>query len=276
MTAPADDSPAADSKLPPVEAAPDSTGTAPSESAAGDPAAKEVAPPVKSENESAEKPAEKPAAETPGPSEAGSKEKNDEQGSEKKIDALLGDPLSQGKLKLMTDEIRTGIPKRGVSAEWGRWQSYAAMKVNSSAGRYTGSELTGNCRLSWYDHLMKHLLAAPAEAEQFTRELHHGALGGRDGLAYLLAIAAQKMDLPARKPRSIPTPHRPSRRWRFSSSRSPTPKWSYAAALAPLTKSQIRDLETNIVPVFSAQNNVVGHTLERPHRRPAVVRRQSN
>ena len=41
-----------------------------------------------------------------------------------------------------------------------------------SAGRYTGSELAGNCRLKWYDHLMRNMLAAPAEAEQFTRELH--------------------------------------------------------------------------------------------------------
>ena len=47
--------------------------------------------------------------------------------------------------------------------------------MNATAGSYTGSELTGNCRLRWYDHLMRNMLAAPAEAEQFTRELHMAA-----------------------------------------------------------------------------------------------------
>ena len=40
------------------------------------------------------------------------------------------------------------------------------------------SEVTGNCRLGWYDHLMRNPLKAPVEAEQFTRELHQALRGG--------------------------------------------------------------------------------------------------
>ncbi len=75
--------------------------------------------------------------------------------------------------------------------------------MNSSAGRYTGSELAGNCRLKWYDHLMRNMLAAPAEAEQFTRELHLAVVNSQDGLAPVLAMAAAKMDVAARKPRKF-------------------------------------------------------------------------
>ena len=75
----------------------------------------------------------------------------------------------------------------------------AAGRLNASAGRFTGSELTGNCRLSWYDRLLRRPLNGPAEAELFTRQLHKAALGNQEGLARLLAIAAEKMDLPKRE-----------------------------------------------------------------------------
>ena len=88
-------------------------------------------------------------------------------------------------------------------------------KVNSSAGRYTGSELAGNCRLAWYDHMMRNVLAAPAEAERFTRELHMAARDSHDGLAKVLAIAAAKMDLGERKPRALDAADfARNRRWR--------------------------------------------------------------
>jgi hypothetical protein len=252
-------------KLPPVESAPDSAD----EAVADDSAAKDAAV---SESESAakentdEKPAEKPAeksskkSEAPGKAEASSDEKNGAKSGEINLDAFLGDSLAQGKLKLLNEEIRAGIAKRQLNETFARWQSYAAGKVNSSAGKYTGSELTGNCRLSWYDHLMKNVLAAPAEAEKFTRELHRGALGGRDGFAYLLAIAAQKLDLSIRKPKTYPEVTSPEQALEILEQAITEANVSYTAALAPLTKSQIRDLEINISPVFAGQNHV-GHSL---------------
>ncbi len=62
--------------------------------------------------------------------------------------------------------------------------------------------------------MMRNMLAAPAEAERFTRELHMAARDNHEGLAKVLAIAAVKMDLSERKPRKFTPPDvRPSRRW---------------------------------------------------------------
>ena len=60
----------------------------------------------------------------------------------------VGDPLAAGKIELLRDEIVTALRSRGVADNFGRFQSYARAKLNSTAGPHTGSELTGNCRLS--------------------------------------------------------------------------------------------------------------------------------
>ena len=156
-----------------------------------------------------EKPAEKPSAEVfgkvrssrQGGSRLGRKEREVRRNKHR---LLTRRSLGAREVETAQRGNQAGIAKRQIGDTWARWQSYAAGRVNASAGKYTGSELTGNCRLSWYDHLMRNVLSAPAEAERFTRELHQGALGGRDGFAYLLAIAAQKMDLSVRKPKTYP------------------------------------------------------------------------
>ncbi len=117
--------------------------------------------------------------------------------------SLLGDPLAPGKLQLLKQEIMSGLVKRQITDNFARFHSYTGFKLNSSAGRYTGSELTGNCRLSWYEHLLRNHLEAPVEAERFTRELHKAALGNQEGFSEIVAIAAKKMDLGQQKPRNF-------------------------------------------------------------------------
>ena len=127
------------------------------------------------------------------------KKKSDAASSEKP--ETVGEPLAPGMMKLLRDEIVAGIRGRGITDRFARFQSYAAGRVSATAAAYTGSELTGNCRLRWYNHLMRNMLDAPAEAEQFTRELHMAVRNDHDGLAQVLAIAAAKMDAGQRKPR---------------------------------------------------------------------------
>ena len=116
--------------------------------------------------------------------------------------------VGPGMMKLLQDEIVAGIKRRGITDRFARFQSYAAGRVSATAGNYTGSELTGNCRLRWYDHLMRNMLAAPAEAEQFTRELHMavrerprragpgaGHRGGEDGRRPAEAAQVRPADL---------------------------------------------------------------------------------
>lgn len=173
---------------------------------------------------------------------------------------VLGDPLAPGMVKLLQDEISTGIKRRGISDRFARFQRYMIGQVNHSAGKYTGSELAGNCRLRWYDHLMRNALAAPGEAERFTRDLHAAALDGNEGLAQVLAIESVKMDLGPRKPRKSAAPATADQALETIKQALTEAQVAYCAALAPLGKSEIRELQANLVSVFSTQNQV-GHTL---------------
>ncbi|MEN6452372.1 MAG: hypothetical protein ABFC96_17930 [Thermoguttaceae bacterium] len=178
----------------------------------------------------------------------------------KETTETVGEPLAPGMMKLLRDEIVTGIRNRGITDHFVRFQNYAIGKVNSSAGRYTGSELAGNCRLRWYDHMMRDFLGSPAEAERFTRELHLAAINDRDGLARALAIAAVKMDAGQRKARKPANITSPEQALEIIKQAATGAQVSYCAALAPLSKQEIRILQEHLVPVLCTQNQV-GHTL---------------
>jgi hypothetical protein len=172
----------------------------------------------------------------------------------------VGEPLAPGMMKLLQDEIIAGFKRRGNGERFARFQSYANAKVYQSAGKYTGSELAGNCRLKWYDHLMRNVLSAPIEAEQFTRNLHTAVRDENEGLVKVLALAAVKMDLAPRKVRKLVPPTSPEQALDMIEQALTQAQTSYNAALAPLSKSEIQELQVNLVPVLSTQN-VVGHTL---------------
>jgi len=183
-----------------------------------------------------------------------------EKKSERKTADTVGEPLAPGMMKLLQDEIVAGIKRRGMTTRFARFQNYAIGKVNASAGKYTGSELAGNCRLRWYDHLMRNMLAAPAEAESFTRALHVAARDDRQGLTKLLGMAAAKLDLGERKPRRPIAAESPQQALDAIQQALSEAQVSYCAALAPLSKSEIRELLDNAVRVLSTQNRL-GHTL---------------
>ncbi|MBN1394876.1 MAG: hypothetical protein JW959_07625 [Pirellulales bacterium] len=179
---------------------------------------------------------------------------------EKAHPETVGESLAPGMMKLLQEEIFAGIKRRGMTAHFARFQQYMIGKVNASAGRYTGSELAGNCRLQWYDHLMRNVLTAPIEAEEFTRKLHLSALDERGGIARLISAAAEKLDLGARKsrdPLAVETPEQALDAVRRALIEAQV---AYCAALAPLSKSEIRELLANAVPSLCT-HNTLGHTL---------------
>ena len=179
-----------------------------------------------------------------------------------KTDAIdtVGEPLAPGMMKLLQDEVVAGIKRRGIVDRFVRFQRYAIGKVNSSAGRYTGSELAGNCRLKWYDHLMRNVLSAPAEAEAFTRRLHIDARDEHDGVARLVATAAEKLDLGELEPCGPIEVESAEEAINAVRQALTEVQVAYCAALAPLGKSEIRDLLNNAVRSLST-NNRLGHTL---------------
>ena len=191
---------------------------------------------------------------------AGTKKKPDGETVDKKAADTVGEPLAPGMMKLLQNEIVAGIKRRGATDRFARFQRYAIGKVNTSAGKYTGSELAGNCRLRWYDHLMRNVLTAPAEAERFTNALHVAARDDRQGLAKLLGMAAAKLDLGERKPRRPIAAESPQQALDAIQQALNEAQGSYCAALAPLSKSEIRELLGSAVRSLSTQNRL-GHTL---------------
>ena len=172
-----------------------------------------------------------------------------------------GNPLAPGCIKLLRDEIEAGLRARNIEDRFNRWQYYMASRLDNSAGVYSGTEVTGNCRLSWYDHLMRHVLDAPAEAEEFTRTLHQNLRGDHLGLYRALATAREKMDIRPPKPRRFRSPATPEEALLMVQQAVVEAQAGYAKALAPLSRNEIAELERNLYPTMTAAC-VMGHTIE--------------
>jgi hypothetical protein len=172
----------------------------------------------------------------------------------------VGNPRAPQLTAMMVKEVRAGLKDRGIEGQFAQWCQYVAAKLDSTAGDRQTSEVTGNCRLSWYDHMMRNPLAAPVEAEQFTRELHTALAGNQEGFDRVLRIARQKMDAPARKPRSFVKVTSPQQALEVVKQALAEAQGAYAAMLAPLTRREIGELTRNLYPVLCAQNRE-GHTL---------------
>ena len=120
---------------------------------------------------------------------------------ENTISETVGEPLAPGMIQLLRDEIVNDFRDRGTTANFNKFQNYAAHKLNASNAAYTGNELTGNCRLELVRPLVLPAIRSGAisEAEEFTRTLHTTVVHDRGGLAGLLPVVAEKMDLTAHK-----------------------------------------------------------------------------
>ena len=103
-----------------------------------------------------------------------------------------------GMIVLMQNEIQDGLRQRRIESTFAQFERFAKGKLQSSAyGR--GGEVTGICRLGWYDHLMRNIIKAPAEAQDFTRDLHKAFASEHEGLDRALGLVAEKVDLATRE-----------------------------------------------------------------------------
>jgi hypothetical protein len=161
---------------------------------------------------------------------------------------------------LLADEITNALNDRGIRSNWQQFRRYTASRLEATAGPYPTSEITGNCRLSWYDHLMRDPLRAAVEAERFTRELHTALCGDHCGLDRALAIARAKMDCGSRPPREFVAVRSPEEALEAVKRALAAARCAHARALAPLAPRELNDLWTNLYPVTTAQSEM-GHTL---------------
>jgi hypothetical protein len=174
----------------------------------------------------------------------------------------VGNPLAPGMMGLLEQEMAAGLASRKIEDRFARFRSYAGHKLDSTNRARTGSEVTGLCRLSWYDHLFRNGMEAPAEAEQFTRELHQCLLADHEGLDRALVIARTKTDCPSREPRTFAAPQSPEEALEAVQDALTAAQVAHNAALARLTRSEIEELARDLYPVMTSENNV-GHTFRR-------------
>ncbi|MCX7426110.1 MAG: hypothetical protein NTW96_10895 [Planctomycetia bacterium] len=172
----------------------------------------------------------------------------------------VGDPMAAGIVALLPDEINNGFKRRGIESNFARFRAYAAEKLDSTAGARLTSEVTGNCRLSWYDHMLRNPLAATAEAEEFTRTLHAAILGDHEGLDRALAIAGEKLDLGSNSPRTFAEVASPDEALESVKQALTEAQAAYAETLAPLTPGEIDRLARGLYSLLTRNGNV-GHTL---------------
>jgi len=172
----------------------------------------------------------------------------------------VGEPQAAGMLMLLEKEIASGLQKRRIDSSFARFRSYAAMKLDATAGPRRASEVTGNCRLAWYDHLLRNPEKAPAEAEQFTRQLHEALLGDHQGLDRALAIGRAKMDLGRRETRKFAPVGSPDEALAMVKRALTEAQLGHSRALSPLTRTELGELTRNLYPVLVSQNRL-GHRL---------------
>ena len=172
----------------------------------------------------------------------------------------IGEPQAAAMIQLLEEEIASGLKNRRIDSSFARFRAYAAMKLDATAGPRRGSEVTGNCRLDWYDHLLRNPQKAPAEAEQFTRELHQALLANHQGLDRTLAIARNKMDLGKREPRQFTAVGSPDEALTVVKRALTEAQLGHSKALSPLTRTELGELTRNLYPVLVSQNRL-GHRL---------------
>lgn len=172
----------------------------------------------------------------------------------------VGNPLASWILNQMVREMNEGLKTRGIDHRFAAFQAYAGEQLDNTAGKAQTSEVTGNCRLNWYDHMMRNPLKAPIEAEQFTRELHQALRDDAKGFDQALAIAREKMDAGHREPQKLPEVKSPEQALDILKQTLVKAQTAYAAAIAPLSQSEIAQLRQQLYPVLTGQSSI-GHTL---------------
>ena len=172
----------------------------------------------------------------------------------------VGCYLAPGMITLLEDEIKAGLKRREIEPRFAQFTSYAATTLDNTANGRSSSELSGNCRLSWYDKLYRNPLKATAEGEEFTRKLHKAVLAGRTGLGRVLDMSAEKLDLKTTKTSPPVEPASPEEALNVVKQAVTEAKTAYLAAIEPLTPAERNKLQRELYPVLTEQNRV-GHTL---------------
>jgi hypothetical protein len=175
----------------------------------------------------------------------------------------VGNPLATWIVEQAVREVNEGMKTRNIERNFDAFQSYAGETLDATAAPTWSSELTGNCRLRWYDRMMRHPLQAAVEAEQFTRQLHQALRQDHKGLDRALAMAREKMDLGSRSPRTFSEVTSPDQALETLKRAITEAGSAYKAAMSPLSPDEVAWLSQWLYPVLTSQA-AFGHALGDP------------
>lgn len=147
-------------------------------------------------------------------------------------------------------EMAQGMAQRGIRAQFDRYHAYSSGRIEATAGANTWRDKTGNCRLPWFDHLLRHQLHAPAEAEEFSRELHEAIRKERNGYGRAVALAAGKIGTQPRVQARTPSDS-------LKETLARCRRW-YDRAVAPLTAEERQELHEKLYEITTSQ--IEGHS----------------
>jgi len=153
-------------------------------------------------------------------------------------------------VKHLEEAFNAELQKRQLDVQFLDMMTYFADRLNNSAGSKTFSDKTGNCRLSWYDWMMRHPLESIGMADEFTRTLHENA-GKPDGLSRIVDIAANKLDaqiLQGGLPPARPLQYKDSEALIVLAAELSLTRFYFDKALAPLTYAEQKELENQLYP----------------------------
>lgn len=153
-------------------------------------------------------------------------------------------------------EILRGLEQREIGPRLDMYRAYAGELLDASAGTNSFRDKTGNCRLSWVDHMLRNPVKSLAEADLFTRHLHDALNRPAPRLDLLLHAAAAKLDVeppPARPAMADDTPVTDILSNCVRAARS-----AVTAALSPLSADEQQELRTRLL-AMAAEKDPPGH-----------------
>lgn len=165
-------------------------------------------------------------------------------------------------VRLLRQEKEAGMKDRGIEKKFEMYQAYSDGRLDESEGSKTWSDKTGNCRLKWYDGLMRNQLDSPLIAEAFTRELHETLSRESGSIEQAISLAAVKLDLAAVPAGISAGSDKATDALGSVRDRVTKAETAFKAFLKPLTREQRDFLYLNLYEVTTRQ--IEGHSARFP------------
>lgn len=173
----------------------------------------------------------------------------------------LGALYSAEVIQQSINEVRSGFQRRsGVQQRFDQWIAYMGSSIRSTAGDYTGSEVNGLGRLTWWNELMLNPLSGPGQTDVFTREMHKNLCMGKEYFNTALKLGMQKMDLTGVLPAYQMLARDPNQAISLFVTALERAKLHHARAIEPLTQSELMNIRNYSYSVLTV-NTSVGHTV---------------